>query len=252
MLQGWLASNIAAEDIYIIERKEVIENLKAKYPVNFLSDISEIQQLGSKLAICLAVKPQDVEAMLKSFPYSPDNLIISIVAGKTLAFFSKHIGDKVKVVRTMPNLPAVIGQGMTGMYASENVTDDERKFAEKLFAGIGSHIWVEREELIDAVTAISGSGPAYYYLFTEYLTEAAKELGLKEDIARELAYQTFIGSANLLKSTGENPDDLRNKVTTPGGTTEAAIKEFNKDDCLKDIITAAAKAAAKRSRELAD
>ena len=203
-------------------------------------------------ALLLAVKPQqmrDACAPLKK--YLKEQLVISIAAGLRLADLSRWLGGYNKLVRTMPNTPALIGAGVTGMYALPSVTEAERLGTERVLQAVGSTLWVNEESQIDAVTAISGSGPAYVFLFIEALQQAAGELGFTPQAARQLALDTVLGSARLAAQSADPASVLRERVTSRGGTTEAALRVMD-ERALKDIVTAAAAAACARSTELGD
>jgi len=201
--------------------------------------------------IILAVKPQDLELVLKQevcCGVSPKKLIISIAAGATTKFIETIIGADVPVVRAMPNMPALVGKAMTALSAGSSAGRTDMELAGEIFRAIGDVVEVN-EEMIDAVTAISGSGPAYFFYFVEALAEAAVKLGLDRKTSEELAVKTAIGSASLLDAMGESPAELRKKVASKGGTTEAALNVFEERK-LKKIIEDAAAAACERSKEL--
>jgi pyrroline-5-carboxylate reductase len=201
--------------------------------------------------IILAVKPRDLEELLRAevcCGASPKKLIISIAAGVTTAHIGAIVGADVPVVRAMPNMPAVIGGAVTAISAGAAASKDDIALARAVFEAIGDVIEVE-EALMDAVTAISGSGPAYFFYVIEALTEAGKKLGLGGKTAEELAIKTAIGSSELLDKLKEHPGELRRKVTSKGGTTEAALEVFESKK-LKEIIEEAARAACKRSKEM--
>ena len=201
--------------------------------------------------IIIAVKPKDFESVLaqgKTCSISTDKLLISIAAGVTTKHIELVVGKEIPVIRAMPNMPAVIGEAISSISAGSSATEEHMNMAREIFSMIGTVVEVE-EKLVDAVTAISGSGPAYFFYFIENLIEAAKDLKLDDDTARELVIKTALGSAKLLDQSGEDPGLLRRKVTSKGGTTEAAIKVFDNKN-LKEIIAFAAEAACKRSKEL--
>lgn len=202
-------------------------------------------------AVILAVKPQDMENLLKEAVCcgaSADKLIISIAAGITTKFIEGIIGKDVPVIRAMPNMPAVVGRAVTAISGGSAAARKDLDLARDIFETIGDVVCVD-EKHMDAVTAVSGSGPAYLFYFVEALAEAAVKLGLDEKTAGELAIKTAAGSAKLLEETKEDPGALRKRVTSKGGTTEAALKVFEAKGLAKMIEEAAA-AACKRSREL--
>jgi pyrroline-5-carboxylate reductase len=202
--------------------------------------------------IVIAVKPQMMDEVLpklaKQFGNNP--FYISIAAGKTLTYFAKYLTE-AQVARAMPNTPSVIGIGITALCANEKTSQAQKDYAAFLFKAAGEIIWLENESQMDAATAISGSGPAYTYLFIQSLIEAGMAQGLPEHSCRQLALQTVKGSAELALSSSDLLDVLRQNVTSPGGTTEAALKILMQEDALKQLIGKAVDAAIKRAKELA-
>ena len=202
-------------------------------------------------AVILAVKPQDIEAVLKEAiccGASADKLIISIAAGITTKFIEGIIGKDVPVIRAMPNMPAVVGSAVTAVSGGSAAAQKDLDLARDIFGTIGDVVVVDEKQM-DVVTAISGSGPAYFFYFIEALAEAAVKLGLDRKTAEELAVKTAIGSAKLLEEMKDDPGALRKRVTSKGGTTEAALKVFEAKGLAKMVEEAAA-AACKRSKEL--
>jgi pyrroline-5-carboxylate reductase len=239
--------NIIASDI----KSERLEFLKEQYKIRTTADNAELAP--SVDVLVLSVKPQNMADALNSIKGSvnPDTLVISIAAGIKTEMISSALGS-VGVVRVMPNTPALIGQGAAALYATNRAKPALRK-AQRIFEAVGVVVFVEDEGLIDAVTAVSGSGPAYFFLLMEEMTKAAVELGLSEDVAKKLVLQTAKGAALLASERdkeGETPAVLRKKVTSPGGTTEAALKVFADGD-FGPLVTAALKRARDRGRELA-
>lgn len=213
-------------------------------------DIKKLAQVSD--VIILAVKPQDIDEALKELSQviRNDTLVISIAAGITCGYVERRLSAKTKVIRTMPNMPALIGQGITAVSRGRYATNRDIDTARKIFDNLGKTVIVE-EELIDAVTAVSGSGPAYVFLFMECLIKAAQSLGLEENLSTELVKSTFAGSVNLLLKKNLNPRELRTKVTSKGGTTQAALDVFLKkkiDEIIKKALQAAKKRAKKLSR----
>ena len=207
--------------------------------------------------LVLAVKPQVMQAVatalhgeLRAAGRSSPPLIVSIAAGITIGHLQHWLGNDVPIIRCMPNTPALIGCGATGMIANEFVSKEARTLAESITSSVGVSLWMESEQDIDAVTALSGSGPAYFFLFMEAMQEAAVELGLEQDAARTLTYQTALGAAKLALASEESSTELRHRVTSPGGTTERAIAIFEQGG-LKELVKRALKAARDRSEELA-
>ena len=203
--------------------------------------------------VVLAVKPQVMETVLsplKSVLSQRKALIISIAAGITLGQLEHWLGADMPIVRCMPNTPALVEAGATGLYANTNVDPGQREQAKTIMNSVGLAIWVDNEDQIDAVTAVSGSGPAYFFLVMEAMIEAGKELGLSEPVAKQLTLQTALGSAQMAITSDEDAAELRRRVTSPGGTTEAAINIMENTQ-LRAIFMDALRGAYDRSKELA-
>ena len=230
--------------------------LKKKYTKKVLiyKSIEEINDIKQFNAIIFAVKPQIAKKAVSQF-YLMDNkkiLFLSIIAGKKINFFEKNLFHPHQIIRAMPNMPAFVEKGMTCL-VSNNLTSKENKaIASNLFKPVGKIIWLDKESDIDKVTAVSGSGPAYYFLFIEHLISAAAKLGLKTKIAEELVYQTAFGSIDLLLKGKKSSRELRKIIAVKGGTTEAAINIFERKSQFKKIIGQALKSAYNRSKKLGD
>jgi pyrroline-5-carboxylate reductase len=205
-------------------------------------------------AIVFAVKPQTLPEMLPAYGRFAGGgaVFLSIAAGKTLGFFARHLGDEAAVVRAMPNTPAAIGRGISVACANPHVTRAQRVLADRLLAAAGEVAWVDDEALIDPVTAVSGSGPAYVFLLIEALAEAGAAAGLPAALAMTLARATVAGSGELARLSSEDAAQLRRNVTSPGGTTEAALKVLMGADGMGPLLRRAVAAATARSRQLAD
>ena len=210
--------------------------------------ISELARISG--VIIVAVKPQDIDEVLSELSrvLTKDKVVISIAAGITTAFIERSLKGKPRVIRTMPNMPALIGQGITAVAKGRFARPGDAALACRIFGHLGETV-VVKETLLDAVTAVSGSGPAYVFLFIECLIKAAVSLGLKKDLAADLIKATFAGSVNLLLKENIDPAALRAKVTSKGGTTHAALKVFM-DRKIDEIIEQALKAAKKRAKAL--
>ncbi|MFZ3129935.1 MAG: pyrroline-5-carboxylate reductase [Desulfosporosinus sp.] len=211
---------------------------------------SGVQELAEKSAVVIiAVKPKDVlEALEKLENYLlKDKLIISIAAGIPLKLFYKNLPG-VAVIRAMPNTSTAVLHSMTGLVRGENVTQEQAEAAQQIFAAIGRILWIP-EEKMNALIALSGSGPAYYYLFTESLIQAGVQLGLSEEEAELLACETLIGAGKMVTESQKTPGELREQVTSPNGTTFAALSVF-KDDDLPQIVMKAAQACARRAEDM--
>jgi pyrroline-5-carboxylate reductase len=203
--------------------------------------------------LVLAVKPQQMRQALAGAAgrLGDHQLVVSIAAGLRLADIGRWLGGHGRLVRAMPNTPALIGAGITGLYAAPGVDHEGRETAEKILRAVGRTLWVEDEALMDVVTAVSGSGPAYVFYFIEAIQNAGRELGLPAETARLLAVETFLGAARLAESSGDPVNELRARVTSKGGTTAAAIEAFN-DMSVDAGIARGIEAAAARGRELCD
>lgn len=238
------------ENISVVNRsnKERLHNLADKYKINI--NICKKDAISNADIIFLAVKPKDIKECLNEISTYINNnqLIISVIAGVTTHFISKYLDYKGPVIRTMPNTSAMIGLSATGMAIGENATDEDFQVAKKVLEAVGT-VTLVKEEQINAVTALSGSGPAYFYYFVEALEKAAIQLGLDNDTARELSVQTIIGAGQMLKETGEEPAILRSKVTSPNGTTMAGIETMEKYK-VHDAIISGVKQASERAKEL--
>lgn len=203
--------------------------------------------------IVFAVKPQTLDQLLPSYAmrFGAKPLYLSIAAGKTLAFYRKHLGEHAHVVRAMPNTPATIGEGITALCAHSTAPASARHLATALMEAAGAVLWLENEDHMHAVTALSGSGPAYVFLFLDSLAKAGMALGLSEEVSCKLAIQTVLGSTRLAAQSPETFKALREQVTSPGGTTQAALSVLENSHMFESLIKSALDAAHKRSQELA-
>jgi pyrroline-5-carboxylate reductase len=202
-------------------------------------------------ALVLAVKPQQMKAALAGLRADAGSVVVSVAAGVRLARLQAWLGNDAHYVRSMPNTPALLRRGISGLYAVSATPATARRLAESILATAGETVWLQREEELDAVTALSGSGPAYFFLLTEALREAGTRLGLEPATAARLALQTFTGAAAMAADAGRDVRELRAQVTSKGGTTEAAVKSLE-DGGLRALFSEALAAAAQRSRELGD
>jgi pyrroline-5-carboxylate reductase len=202
--------------------------------------------------IVLAVKPQILQAVCQEIQPAVKQsraLVISIAAGITESSLANWLGKDTAIVRTMPNTPAMLQSGATVLHANANTTREQKDIAESILRAVGITQWLDSEKQIDAATALSGSGPAYYFLFMEAMTRAGIEMGLSEETAHLLTLQTALGAARMAMESNDQPEDLRKKVTSPGGTTEAAINYLQNQDFEK-LVSQAMQAARNRSEEL--
>jgi pyrroline-5-carboxylate reductase len=243
---GWKPANIRVADTDTGR----LERLSERFAVATMPDNLEAAEQAD--AIVLAIKPQVVKPVaqqLATLVETRQPLIISIAAGIREASLRHWLGERAAIVRTMPNTPALVQSGATALYANPNTSEDQRNIAESILRAVGVAIWVDDEALMDAVTALSGSGPAYFFLFMEAMQAAGRELGLPEKTARLLTLQTAFGAAKMALESSEDVASLRERVTSPGGTTERAIQSFQADG-LETLVRKALKAAAERSSVL--
>ena len=252
LIKGLLATGINPASIWVADiDQEKLEQLATSSKVNTASseDFAAIADV-----LVLAVKPQamkNVCLQLTKEIRSNKPLIISIAAGITADNLAAWLGTDSSIVRSMPNTPALIGRGASGLFANSAVSDSQGEIAQAIMEAVGISVWVAEEKDIDSVTAVSGSGPAYFFLFIEAIQKAAVQLGLSEDLARQLSYQTALGAAELAISSDDDIETLRKNVTSPGGTTEQAILAFENGG-LRKLVTDAVQAAQRRSVELAE
>ena len=249
MLSGWLAQGLDAGHVAVIE-PHPSDEIKALRTKGVRLNPSP-QEVGNVATMVVALKPQtfpEAGAMLKSFT-GPSTLVVSIMAGTTIAALAGVCGGSV--VRAMPNTPAAIGRGITVAVAAKSVSAGQRAVADALLRATGAVEWVDDEKLMDAVTAVSGSGPAYVFLLAEELARAGVEAGLPADLATKLARETVAGSGELLRRSSAASAMLRENVTSPGGTTAAALEILMGPDGLRSLLTRAVAAATRRSRQLA-
>ncbi len=253
MLEGWLKAGADAKKIVALDPSPPPE-IKALIEKHAIRHNPPVALIGETEVILAAVKPQIMEDVLPSVvplkTFRP--LILSIAAGKTIASFERHFGKDAAIIRSIPNTPASIGRGITAMAANPNVSAEQQALAAALLSSIGEVVTVDDESLIDAATAVSGSGPAYVFYLTECLAEAGVMAGIPATLAMQLARATVAGAGELMRQTGLPAATLRQNVTSPKGTTHAALQVLMKDkDGLQALMTEAIAAATKRSRELA-
>ena len=244
--RGWEPKNLRAVEILPAAR----EKLEQTFHIETFSSASA-QALQADCVV-LAIKPQQMrEAAVQLASHIKDILVITIAAGIRGIDLARWLGGHQRIVRVMPNTPALVLAGISGLYATAGVSSEDRQRAESIMDAVGETVWVEREDDIDAVTAVSGSGPAYVFYFIEALEQAARDVGMSADTARRLAIATFTGASQLAAQSSENAATLRARVTSKGGTTERALASMEADK-IKTAIGRAVKAAAQRSRELGD
>jgi pyrroline-5-carboxylate reductase len=251
LIGGLIQKGLPANKIKVSEPVSILaEGLANNFSVATFSDNTEACA-GSNIWV-FAVKPQVMKSVcqqLAVIAQANKPLIISIAAGITSQQLDAWLGGNMPVVRIMPNTPALLGAGASGLFANACVTDEQKKNAEDLMQATGIAVWIENEHLMDAVTAVSGSGPAYVFLLAEAMQAAGVAQGLSVDAARALTNQTLLGAARMLIETAEPADVLRQRVTSPGGTTQAAIESFEAQG-FRGIVNNAIEAATQRGRAL--
>ena len=198
--------------------------------------------------VFLAVKPQMLEEAMEGINFESKSLVISIIGGADLYRLRRIVGHN-RIVRTMPNTPCLIGMAATGYAVDDGVSDEDATLVEELFGAVGTILLVHDESLINSVAGVSGSGPAYVYTFIEAMIDGGVLVGLKREVARELAIQTVLGAAQLMKETGKHPGELRDQVTSPGGTTIAALKALEETG-MRDAVMSAVLVCTERAKEL--
>jgi pyrroline-5-carboxylate reductase len=251
MLTGWLKSGIPGASVIVVDpgpsapMLKLIEDAGATHAVSLAGGI----KAG---VLFLAVKPQVMETVLPALKSAvgPETVVVSVAAGKTLAFLEKHLGEAA-MVRAMPNTPAMIGRGVTGAFANPRVGEQQRQLVQNLLKVSGPVEWVPGEPDIDSVTAVSGSGPAYVFYLVECMAEAGRKLGLQADLAMRLARETVAGAGELLHQSPDDASRLRQNVTSPGGTTAAALAVLMAENGMQPLFDEALEAARKRAQELA-
>lgn len=250
IIQGIVeAKGIKRSQIYIYDiSKNRMKEMRNKFRINLAGSNREIAQEVD--IVVIAVKPQQIKEVLKEIGgvLKSNQLLISIAAGIPISFIQRKIKNKVPLIRVMPNIPALVKSGISALCRGKFALQKDLKMAEMIFSKVGGVLVVE-EKYLDSITAVSGSGPAYFYLFVEAIIEAGQKIGLSKKVASLLAIETMLGSSKMLNLTGHSPGYLRQMVTSPGGTTMAALKEFEKAK-FNEIVSKAIEAALKRAKEL--
>ncbi|MBF0327069.1 MAG: pyrroline-5-carboxylate reductase [Alphaproteobacteria bacterium] len=249
MLAGWLEQGIAAADVVVVEPNP------AQVPagVALVGAAPEIPAAFSPDIVILAVKPQVMADVVPAYArFAGQATFLSIAAGKPISFFQTHLGQGAAIVRAMPNTPAAVRRGITVCCAGPGVTDQARSSCQSLLQAVGQVAWIEDEGLMDAVTAVSGSGPAYVFLLAEVMAEAGARAGLPAELAAQLARATVAGAGELLRQSNDSAAQLRINVTSPGGTTAAALAVLmDQGKGMGPLMTDAVAAATRRGKELA-
>lgn len=252
MLGGWLKSGqLRPSEAFVVEPNADLRARAEKLGVATGASTSQLP-VDTPEIVVLAVKPQVIREVTASYEHlgNGKTTFVSVAAGTPIATFEQVLGDKTPVIRVMPNTPAAIGKGMMVVCANPHVSARTKQFVDDLLAASGAVATIDDEKLMDAVTAVSGSGPAYIFHFIECLTAAAEHAGLPAETAKLLAMQTVYGAASLAFESDEEPGLLRQQVTSPNGTTAAALAVLMGDDRLKSLVTEAIEAARLRSVEL--
>lgn len=251
LIGGLLAGGHAAENILVVDpAPQRRAYLRDTYAVQVFTQISDAAVRADVWV--LAVKPQIMHSVVQGLPHAAP-LVISIAAGISITALSTWLKGDPAIVRCMPNTPALIGAGAGALFAPDVVTTEQRDIAETILASAGLAVWVQSEKDLDAVTATSGSGPAYFFAFMEAMQTCAQDMGLPPDTARQLVLQTALGAARMALESGDDPTTLRKKVTSPGGTTERALsilEEGGFDLLVGEAMRAAAGRSAQLSEEL--
>lgn len=253
LIGGLISNQFTAENIHVSDANtEALDNLSSRYNVKTFTD--NLAAIADADVIILAVKPQQLQSVIRQIApaWQQDKLLISIAAGIRLNDISRWLDfEGAAIVRAMPNTPSLVQAGATALCANDYVTSAQHELAESMLRAVGLALWISDEKQMDAVTALSGSGPAYFFLVLEALQTAGMELGLPEETARLLALETSFGAAKMALESDESACVLRQRVTSPGGTTERALDVFEQGD-LRGLFKQALIAAAQRADELAE
>jgi pyrroline-5-carboxylate reductase len=251
LLGGLIANKYPADKIWMTDTDtQKLANLKDEFPIHTATHNLDVIPLAD--VVILAVKPQILASVTQELANTVQQkkpLVISIAAGIKEASIQHYLGGDTAIVRAMPNTPALIRCGATALFANKKVTQEQRNLTETILSAVGLALWVEDEKLMDVVTALSGSGPAYFFLMIEALENAAVKLGMPKDIAKLLTLQTAYGASRMALESDVDAAELRKRVTSPGGTTEAAISSLEKN-AIRDTFEKALLAAKIRSEEL--
>ena len=258
LISGLLANGFDANQISVVEANTATaQNLQNDFKVHIISTLENIAfDFAKNNVVVMAIKPQDFNIAAKvlapklKHASAPSPLVLSIAAGIRLSDMSRWLEQK-RCVRAMPNTPALIGKGITGLFANADINADDRVLAETICKAVGQSVWITDEKLMDAVTAVSGSGPAYVFAFLEAMQSAGEKLGLDTETARKLAYATLEGATQLAQNSSESASVLRERVTSKGGTTAAALEVLNQDG-WHAILEKAIAAADQRGKVMGD
>ena len=252
LIKGLLSNGFDAKNINVSDsNKELLINRQSELKITTYSDNNSL--LDNSDIVVFAVKPQvlSIVCLQLKNKVKPNHLFVSIVAGIRGNDINRWLGGNFALVRTMPNTPALFQSGVTGLFANDLVSNQQKELVTSILSSVGECFWVDDEKLIDAITAISGSGPAYFFLLMQSITQAATALGLDEKTANSLSIQTSLGASLMATKSGKDSKTLRKEVTSPNGTTQAAIESFQ-DQNFEGIVAAATRAAYDRARELSN
>ncbi len=252
LIKGLLSNGFDAKNINVSDsNEELLINRESELKITTYSDNNSL--LDNSDIVVFAVKPQvlSIVCLQLKNKVKPNHLFVSIVAGIRGNDINRWLGGNFALVRTMPNTPALFQSGVTGLFANDLVSNQQKELVTSILSSVGECFWVDDEKLIDAITAISGSGPAYFFLLMQSITQAATALGLDEITANSLSIQTSLGASLMATKSGKDSKTLRKEVTSPNGTTQAAIESFQ-DQNFEGIVAAATRAAYDRARELSN
>ncbi len=254
MARGWLKAGLGTDRLYVLDPRADASRLPGVPANHFVADAVDLPNGLKARVLVLAVKPQMMDEVLAQVAsvVGADTLVLSVAAGVTLGALAQGTGARATYVRAMPNTPAAIGAGITGLAGAADITQENRDLAQQLMQAVGETVWVSDEALIDAVTAVSGSGPAYVFHMVESMAAAGTQVGLEAETAMKLARQTIIGAARLLEEEADiSASELRRRVTSPGGTTAAALDVLMATESgLGELMGRAISAAHRRGQEL--
>lgn len=253
MLEGWLDQGIPKESIRVIEAlPDHAQSLRDTYNVAVYDSVDQLEAGFPVDFVVLAVKPQMMDAALASTAaYANKATFVSVAAGKTIDYFQSHLGADAAIIRVMPNTPAAVRRGMSAAYANSNVSESHRLLCQDLLSAIGEVAWLKDEGLMDTVTAVSGSGPAYVFHLCEALSLAGQKAGLPQELADQLARVTLSGAGELLRQSPQPAAQLRQNVTSPNGTTQAGLEVLMAEGALQNLMDQCVDAAKQRSIALA-
>jgi len=252
LLGGWLDQGIKGANVHAIEPFQDLAGPFIEQGVTFHNSLDDLASEFAPDFVLFAIKPQMADEVVPAYArFSGQSTFISIAAGKTIAFFETNLGSEAAIIRTMPNTPAAVRRGITIACGNGNVSETAQATCLELLTAVGEASWIDDENLIDAVTAVSGSGPAYVFLLAETMTQAGIEAGLSPEIATQLAVHTVAGSGELLVQSDEDAAKLRKNVSSPGGTTEAALSILMGENGVQELMSKAVAKAVERSKELA-